>query len=168
MTVVTQDHIIQPFNGPIEIGLRALVVLNETYPDAASLQRLIVYDYLVVHSDDIPGGPIGLHPQTPHRGEELLVRRSVLQEGLLLYQSRSLVEQRFERSGLFFAATDRTSSFLDVLDTAYALELRERSQWLIAEFGDMSDGTLNKMVRDRVGHWGAEFALESVLWAEDP
>ena len=34
-----------PFNGPIEIGLRALTLLSEAFPFAYSLQRLVVSDY---------------------------------------------------------------------------------------------------------------------------
>lgn len=156
---------IAPFNGPVEIGLRALAVLNDAYPASYSLQRLVVFDYLIVHSDDVPGGPSGLHPQTPHRGGELLVRRGVLQEGLLLYQSRGLVQRRYEDSGVFFAATDRSAAFLDVLRTEYVVRLRERAAWLVRSFGKIPDADLEKMVRGHVGEWGAEFEMESVLWA---
>ena len=161
------SRFIAPFNGPVEIGLRALAVLNDAHPDAYSLQRLVVFDYLIVHSDDVPGGPSGLHPQTPHRGGELLVRRGALQEGLLLYQSRGLVERRYEAPGVFFAATDRSAAFLDVLRTEYLVDLRGRAAWLVGEFGDVPDADLDKMVRDHVGEWGSEFAMESVLWTED-
>ncbi len=42
---------------------RALCVLTSGYPGRHSLQRLTIYDYLVVHSDDIPGGPVGLQAE---------------------------------------------------------------------------------------------------------
>lgn len=167
MTTEEGKRFIAPFNGPVEIGLRALAVLNDAYPDAYSLQRLVVFDYLIVHSDDIPDGPSGLHPQTPRRGGELLVRRGVLQEGLLLYQSRSLVDQRYENSGVSFAATERSAAFLDVLRTEYVVGLRERAAWLVGSFGQIPDADLEKMVRDNLGEWGAEFEMESVLWEEE-
>lgn len=166
MTTCERKKVTVPFNGSVEIGLRALTVLNEAYPDAYSLQQLIVFDYLIVHSDDIPGGPSGLHPQTPHRGGELLVRRRVLQEGLLLYQSRNLVERIYKSSGVFFAATDRSAGFLDVLSTEYVLGLRERASWLVKCFGRLSDIELEKIVNDNIGEWGAEFVMESILWEE--
>jgi len=162
-----KKRFIAPFNGPVEIGLRALAVLNEAYPDAYSLQRLVIFDYLIVHSDDIPGGPSGLHPKTPHRGGELLVRRGVLQEGLLLYQSRGLVERRYENSGVLFVATDRSASFLDALSADYVAGLRERAAWLVSNFGMLPDVDLEQIVRNHVGEWGAEFEMESVLWAEE-
>lgn len=162
-----ERQFIAPFNGPVEIGLRALAVLNDAHPEAYSLQRLVVFDYLIVHSDDIPGGPSGLHPQTPHRGGELLVRREALQKGLLLYQSRGLVERSYEKSGIFFAATERSASFLDALSTEYLLELRKRAAWLVRSFGEIPDSDLEKMIKEYVGEWGAEFSMESVLWSEE-
>jgi hypothetical protein len=156
-----------PFNGPIEIGLRALSLLCEAFPAQYSLQRLVISDYLLVHSDDLPGGPTGLHPKTPHRGGELLVRRAVLEQGLMLYQSRGLLERHYTVTGVMFTATERTAGFLDALSSVYAAELRERATWLVSLFGEVTDGELLKIANSQVGEWGAEFAMESVLKVED-
>jgi hypothetical protein len=156
-----------PFNGPVEIGLRALCVLTAAYPSFYPLQRLVVFDYLLVHSDDFPGGPTGLHPQTPYRGGEILVRRGVLQDGLMLYESRGLIERAYKDGGVFFSATDTSAGFLDALRTEYVLGLRERARWVVDSLGQLTEADLDAMVRERVGTWGAEFVLESVLWAEE-
>lgn len=167
MTMATPSQFVSPFNGPIEIGLRALCVLTTAFPTAYALQRLVVFDYFLVHSDDIEGGPEGLHPQTPHRGGEILVRRGVLQDGLTLYESRGLIERVYQDGGIFFAATDRSADFLDTLSTEYLKALRERSNWVVDSFGLLADGELDAMVRERIGTWGAEFSMESVLWTEE-
>lgn len=167
MTIETPSQFVSPFNGPIEIGLRALCVLTTAFPTAYSLQRLVVFDYFLVHSDDIEGGPAGLHPQTPHRGGEILVRRGVLQDGLTLYESRGLIERVYKDGGIFFAATDRSADFLDTLSTEYLKALRERSDWVVDSFGLLADGELDAMVRERIGTWGAEFSTESVLWTAE-
>ena len=167
MTMATPSQFVSPFNGPIEIGLRALCVLTTAFPTAYALQRLVVFDYFLVHSDDIEGGPEGLHPQTPHRGGEILVRRGVLQDGLTLYESRGLVERIYKDGGIFFAATDKSADFLDTLSTEYLKALRERSDWVVDSFGPLADGELDAMVRERIGTWGAEFSMESVLWTEE-
>lgn len=167
MTTETPTPFVSPFNGPVEIGLRALCVLTTAFPAEYALQRLVVFDYFLVHSDDIEGGPEGLHPQTPHRGGEILVRRGVLQEGLMLYQSRGLVERVYKDSGIFFAATDKSADFLDTLSTEYLKRLRERADWVVKSFGLLDDTELDAMVRDRIGRWGTEFSMESVLWNEE-
>lgn len=167
VTTELPGQFVSPFNGPVEIGLRALCVLTTGFPTAYSLQRLVVFDYFLVHSDDIEGGPEGLHPRTPHRGGEILVRRGVLQEGLTLYESRGLVERIYRDGGIFFAATDKSADFLDTLGAGYLKGLRERADWIVDSFGLLADGDLDAMVRERIGTWGAEFLLESVLWTED-
>lgn len=158
---------VEPFNGPIEIGLRAIAILCEAYPQSMSLQRLVILDYLMVHSDDLPDGPPGLHPKTPHRGGELLVRRQVLQDGLALYRSRGLAAQLYTIKGVQFSATESSAAFLDVLSSAYARELRQKATWLQSNLGDMTDSLLESLAKKHMDNWGAEFAMESVLWSED-
>jgi hypothetical protein len=167
MTAENPIRFISPFNGPVEIGLRALCVLTAAFPSSYALQHLVVFDYLLVHSDDMPGGPAGLHPKTPHRGGEILVRRSVLQDGLALYESRGLIERAYQGGGIFFMATDKSAGFLDALGSEYLKGLRARSDWVFNNFGLLNDAELDAMVRERIGDWGAEFTMESVLWEEE-
>jgi hypothetical protein len=155
-----------PFNSPVEVGLRALAVLTACHPAAHGLQRLTVLDYLVVHSDDAPDGPPGLHPPTPYRAGELLLRRGVLEEGLLLYQSRGLIERRFDPNGVFYAATDSAAAFLDVFAGQYVEALRDRAAWVTDRFAAVSDEALSDLVRTWIGEWGAEFTESSVLREE--
>lgn len=164
----TEERIIlSPFNGPVESGLRAAVLLYTLFPEPASLQRLVIFDYLLIHSDDVPDGPPGLHPKTPYRSGELLVRRDTLRRGMLLYMSRGLIDDLYRDSGLAFAATERTGSFLDALTSEYVLALRSRSEWVVGRFASFDDRDLDGFVKQHLGEWGAEFEMDSVLWAED-
>lgn len=168
VTPMSKERYIAPFNGPLEIGLRMTTILNEAYPKAYSLERLVILDYLVVHSDDIDGGPKGLHPKTPHRGGELLVRRDAIWKGLYLYMSRNLIERRFQDKGIHYAATEHTGAFLDTLNAEYSSALRERSTWLVNHFGPMTDSEIEDLKHSHLDEWGAEFENESVLWLEEP
>jgi hypothetical protein len=151
-----------PFNSPLECGLRALVILVEAHPSTCDLQRLVYYDYLLVHSEDA-GGPNSLHPATPNRSGELLVRREVLERGLFLFLSRGLVERHFSERGIGFAASETSQPFLQSLTTAYTASLRERGEWVISSFGDYSDEALAEYFRTRIDQWGAEFESESLF-----
>ena len=156
-----------PFNSPTEIGLRSTVVLFEMYPEVASLQRLVVYDYLLVHSDDVPGGPPGLHPKTPYRSGELLVRRESLQKGLLLYMSRGLVRGLYLPKGLRYSATETTGGFVESFVAEYVGDLRRRSAWLVQQFAGRTDAALDEFAREHLGRWGAEFETEALLWEDN-
>lgn len=155
------------FNSPTEIGLRSTVLLFELYPGVASIQRLVVYDYLLVHSDDVPNGPNGLHPKTPYRSGELLVRRNTLQAGLLLYISRGLVCEMYLSEGLRYSATEQTGGFIDSFNATYVDDLRSRAIWLVEQFGGQTDDQLDEFAREHLGEWGAEFDNEALLWEEN-
>lgn len=167
MSIVASTRVLEPFNGPVEIGLRSLAVLSEVFPLSYSLQRLVIFDYLLVHSDDMPNGPVGLHPKTPHRSGELLVRRAVLEPGLMLYQSRGLLERQYTETGVMFSATERSAAFLDTLASDYVKQLRERAIWLVSLLGETPDEEVLAIAKANIGEWGAEFAMESVLKMED-
>ena len=171
MTVAADaHHVPRPFNTPLECGLRLLFVLAATAPRAADLQRLISYDYLLVHSGDVPDGPQSLHPAMPFRGSEWLVRRDVVARGLDLMFARELVSKEFMPEGIFYAGNDLSRAFVGLLRTAYARELGVRASWIAERFTPLSDGSLTMFMTENVGRWGAEFdrltALPSLLPAD--
>jgi hypothetical protein len=134
-----------------------LFVLNAAGGQAADLQRLVSYDYLLVHSGDVVDGPASLHPAVPFRGAELLVKRDAIKAGLNQMFSRELLKKSFDLSGITYRSTELTAAFINLLTTKYAGELRLRAEWVIGRFGKMSDTDLSAFMTEHVGRWGAEF-----------
>src|SRR6266404_5680651 len=122
-----------PFNSALETGIRTLAILVASYPRTHDLGRLVQYDYLTVHSADADGPP-SLHPPLPLRSGELLVRRALIESGLRLMMSRSLIRREFSLDGLLYSAEDSAAAFLDNLQTHYMAQLRERAAWVAATF----------------------------------
>lgn len=147
----------RPFNTPLECGLRALFMLDAQRERSADLQRLVSYDYLLVHSGDVPGGPSSLHPAVPFRGSELLVKRDLVGAGLNQMHSRELLQKSFDVSGILYRATQLTSAFVALLSSSYALDLRERAKWVAINFGSFSDSELDAFMSENIGRWGGEF-----------
>lgn len=145
-----------PFNSALETGVRSLWVLSEGHPGAFDLQRLVYFDYLVVHSADA-AGPASLHPRTPLRNGELLVRRGLIERGLLLMISRGLVERRVDARGISFAATEEAGPFLECLTSGYAQALRERAEWAVTRFGGLSDRDFRSFIDANFERWSREF-----------
>lgn len=152
-----------PFNSPLECGLRTLVLLDAAHPASCDLQRLVFYDYLLVHSGDVPGGPDSIHPPTPLRSGEALVRRHWIERGLLLMLSRELVTRAFSPQGIIYQASPLTASFLGYMEEPYTKQLRERAQWVIGRFGAYSDHTLIDFFKENLDRWGGEFIREDLL-----
>jgi hypothetical protein len=149
------------FSTPLELGLRALFLLA-VLPTPVDLQRLVVLDYLLVHSADA-GGPESLHPATPHRSGEILVKRDVLRQGLRLMTSRDLISTDFSSDGIRYRATDLTQPFLRYLAGPYIDELRDRASWVAQKFGGMSNQILGEYVTLHLREWGGEFLNEAVV-----
>ncbi len=140
------------FNSPLEAGMRTVCVLVPAHPKAFDVQRLVAFDYLVVHSGDM-GGPESLHPQLPNRSAELLVRRQIVERGLHLMLHRGLVERQVDASGIRYRAGELAATFLESLTVPYLRALRERGDWVAGNFGDMSDETLRHTMGRFFGRW---------------
>lgn len=153
----------RPFNSPLEYGLRLLFVLDAAQGATCDLQRLIAYDYLLVHSGDVETGPDSLHPPVPFRGGELLVKREVLAAGLNQMVAKELLDRTFGVEGVGYRANDLTRAFLGLLKNSYAADLQWRARWLIETFGTYADDALERYMNEHVGLWGAEFDRLSAL-----
>lgn len=152
-------------NSPVEIGLRALVLLVESSPQPLDLQQLVTLDYFLVHSGDVDGGPESLHPPSPLRSGEVAVRRELLDKGLSLYQLRGLVRHAPTKAGFAYSAESGAGAFLDALRSAYVERLRGHAEWVIESFALLEYGDLNRTLETSLSKWKKEFA--AVLPEED-
>lgn len=147
------------FNGPLETGVRSVVILDAAFPTSYDLARLTWLDHLVVHTADIEG-PDSLHPDIPQRTGELLVRRRLVEDGLKLMARVHLVVGIPEPEGIMYCATDEGTAFVDSLRSPYAKTLKERAAWLATKLSDMSYHDLAALIEQRIGRWAVEFQGE--------
>ena len=161
--IVPASPVTRLFNTPLECGLRVLFLLEACRPQQLDLQRLISYDYLLVHSGDVEDSPGSLHPAVPFRGSEWLVKRDLVRNSLDLMFARELVEKRLEPQGIFYAASELTDKFTALLKSNYAQSLVSRAQWVANRFGATSDAELESFMTINVGRWGAEFERLTAL-----
>ena len=149
---------VQTFNSPIETGMRALILLAASYPTQLDLQRLLEYDYMMVHTGDVDGPP-SIHPALPLRSGELLVRRQLIERGLMLMISRGLVSRHAMPNGFMYQAEDDAGPFLDVLTAEYLNNLKDRAEWVVHRFRDMSDQQIRSMLTRVYDQWSREFQI---------
>ena len=144
-----------PFNTAFETGIRSLAILVSAYPRSFDLPRLVVLDHLVVHTGDV-GGPRSLHPALPMRSAALLVRRPVVERGLLLMMSRGLTERTVGLDGISYRAGEFSETFVQSLASPYILALRERAQWVSDELVGLDDDAFRHRIHSAFGDWLAE------------
>lgn len=176
--IVNQGRGPVTFNGPLEAGIRAVAILGAAFPRAYDLQRLVALDYLLVHTGDV-GGPDSLHPPTPLHSAELLVRRKLVEEGLLLTMTRDLVRRDVTLDGIKYGAGENTATFLSALTSSYLAGLKERAGWLVSAVGDHTDKQFRDVMRRFSDQWieawagrndtgttGPQASKPRILWTE--
>ncbi len=155
-TIMSQERKPITFNGPLEAGIRAVSILGAAYPQTYDLQRLVALDYLLVHTGDIDG-PDNLHPPTPTHSAELLVRRKLIEQSLLLMMTRDLVAREVTSDGIKYAAGENAETFLSSVSSSYLVALKERAAWLVENLGDLTDEKFKGMMRRFFDKWVEEF-----------
>lgn len=145
-----------PFNSPLETGIRSLAILVAAYPASLDLQRLVEMDYLVVHSGDADG-PESLHAPLPLRAGELLVRRGLIETGLLLMMSRGLVLRVPKDDGIHYVAGEGTAPFLASLTADYSRRLRDRAEWAVKRFEAIPTEEIRSMTHRFFERWSSQF-----------
>lgn len=113
-----QLRTVSVFNSPLETGIRSTAILLAAYPHGFDLQRLVAFDYFVVHTEDL-GGPPSLHPKTPLRTGELLVRRKAIERSLLLMIAANMVYRKIDEYGVIYYAGEAASVFFNNISTEY-------------------------------------------------
>src|ERR1700733_951685 len=136
---------VRTFNSPIETGVRALILLAESYPQQLDLQRILEFDYIMVHTGDVDGPP-SIHPALPLRSGELLVRRQLIERGLMLLISRGLISRHATANGFMYRAEDDAGPFIDALSAEYLEDLKNRAVWVVDRFSGMSDRDIRIML----------------------
>ena len=88
-------------NNDIEIALRLLILLEELKAEV-DFQRLIFYDYAILHSEDFDASQTSLIPSSPFRKEELNVKTELIQNALSLLSKKQLIDINFAKTGIFY------------------------------------------------------------------
>lgn len=146
---------ISVFNSPFELGLRMVYLLCALRPRAADLQKLILLDYATVYSGDL-GGPHSLHTPVPYRGNEMLSRRTLIEQGLHLMSTRGLVDARLDDQGISYVAGPNALALVGSVSAPYFVQLEERCQWAARQFSNVDSITLTQEFSDMGHRWGAE------------
>ncbi len=144
------------FNSVFETGVRAIFVLVSVYPESLDLEDLVALDHLVVHAEDV-GGPKSLHPATTTHATEMLVRRELVYDGLLLMQARSLVDRLANSEGIFYRAGDEARNFVAYLTSPYFKQLAEAARFLASLRTSLGKPAFYELVEDQLERWAIQF-----------
>lgn len=160
MDIMETKKNINPFNNSVEAGLRILTILNEAFPKSFDLQNLVYLDYLTIHSADIDKTTQSLHPAVPYRSGEIMVRSSIIENGLNLFMTKNLIEKQYNINGIEYKATENAMPFLESLEEIYSTKLQEKANWAVRKYSKHSKKELKNIMTPRLSEINNEFNIE--------
>ena len=95
------------------------------------------------------------------------MRRGLIESGLRLMMSRSLVQREFHNQGFLYSADDSAASFLDNMKSPYIVALRDRAEWVATTFDNLTTDEVDSIVRHLFESWTIEFQPAQSGWQED-
>ncbi|MEU4806371.1 ABC-three component system middle component 2 [Actinosynnema sp. NPDC023587] len=141
-----------PLNGPLEYGVRVLVMLTEAYPEQLDINHLVLLDHSVLHTAEL-GGPPSIHPAHALHAGELGVRRASIEEGLRVMMRAGLVDMRASAAGIRYEAGDEAHSFVSALASGYIAKLRDRCRWVVERFAPLPEEEVRRQTAAIFGSW---------------
>ncbi|KZK80050.1 hypothetical protein PsAD46_04039 [Pseudovibrio sp. Ad46] len=153
---------IYTFNSSFETGVRSLCLLVVDLSISLDLQQLSAFDYLVVHTGDFEAAPPSLHPEMPNRSGELVIRRELVERGLVLMESKGLVKMHLTQSGFCYSATELAKVILDSLQAPYMEDLKKRASWVIAHHVTVDQDAFSTVFNKAFDQWSTEFQFEQI------
>jgi hypothetical protein len=160
MEIMGTTKNINPFNNSVESGLRVLTILNESFPKSFDLQNLVYLEYLTIHSADIDKTTQSLHPAVPYRSGEIMVRSSIIEEGLKLFIIKKLIEKQYNTNGIEYKATENAMPFLESLEENYSIKLQEKANWAIGKYSKHTKQELKNLMNPKLSEIDNEFNIE--------
>ena len=154
------------FNSALETGVRSICILVADLSNKFDIQQLLALDHIVVHTGDIENAPPSLHPNILQRSGELLVRRPLIENGLVLMESKRLVQKVITPDGFYYCATELASVFIESLTNEYIKELSQRAQWAVTMYNDYGDMLFSEIFNSAFDRWRNEFQIAEMSIAK--
>ncbi|WP_369281084.1 ABC-three component system middle component 2 [Yaniella sp.] len=145
----------RPLNSPLEVGLRAVIVLTEAFPNALDMDRLLLMDYVLLHSGDF-GGPDSLQPPLSTRGGELGAKREILNHGLQMMMRAGMVDVLASSDGITYRASEAASPFLQLVRSNMLGQLSRVARWVVHELSGLSDDSILDRTSQIERQWSAD------------
>lgn len=161
----------KPLNSPLEVGIRTVVLLAESFPDVLDIDRLVLMDYWLLHSGDF-NGPRSIQPALSTRNGELGIKRTILEHGVQLMTRAGMIEVSTTIQGITYQASESAAPFLQLIRSEMLDQLSQVARWVCMEFAGLTDDRIRELMgsvmRQRTEEWNEALprgaADEVMVW----
>lgn len=133
------------YNTPIELGIRASILLNYLSPNYATINKISYLDYIAIYSKNYTGSK-SLHPEVPMHQMEFILRYDALKSGLLQMIKKGIINTEVINSEIYYCKGENNFSFIHLLDNKYHMDLLFKCQIVAEKFGHLSENSLYELI----------------------
>lgn len=148
------------------MGIRVLVLLERSIITKHTLQRLCVYDYILLHAGDIDLSQSNIHPSHPYRSSEYPIKFQIIEKAIYLLISRKLLDVYADKDGITYGSNVRTKWFLSAFESEYVKKLKRTAEWINAKYSGSTDEELSLLMKHKITKWGDEFKNQILFDSE--
>lgn len=133
-------------NSPLEVALRALIILSTNANKFYSIEKLAYLDHIITHMNDYGLMKQNLHNKSIFLESELIAKQILLKKGLLYLISKDLVQVIIKDSKIYYKSNKFSNLFLNTFLSNYYKNYKSFSNIVIEKFGKIHTNLLKEVV----------------------
>lgn len=150
------------YNTPIEIGVRLLMIIVKNKIEI-DFDKLLILDYLSLHSNVINNEFKSLHPDNPFHGLEVYSKMNISKSAINLLVSKGLIDVKFTSKGIVYSSNSISEYFLSFFECDYYKELEESIEKIIDNFNSYNSDELQEYIFKNIDKWNGNSRSLSVI-----
>lgn len=143
------------YNTPIEIGVRLLMIIVKNKIEI-DFDKLLILDYLSLHSNIINDKSKSLHPDNPFHGLEIYSKMNISKNAINILISKGLIDVNFTSKGIAYSSNSISEYFLSFFEGDYYNELEKSIEIIIDNFNSYSSEELQEYVLKNIDKWNSK------------
>lgn len=150
------------YNTPVEIGVRLLMIIVKSKIEI-DFDKLLILDYLSLHSNVINNRFKSLHPDNPFHGLEIYSKINISKSAINLLISKGLIDVKVTSKGIVYNSNSISEYFLSFFEGDYYKELEESVEKIIDNFNSYSSEELQKYILKNIDKWNGNGRSLSII-----
>ncbi|CUP73500.1 ABC-three component system middle component 2 [Clostridium baratii] len=143
-------------NSPLEVALRALIILSTNTNKFYSIEKLAYLDQIITHMKDYGLMEQNLHNKSIFLESELITKQILLKRGLLYLVSKDLVQVIIKDSKIYYKSNKFSDLFLNTFTSIYYDDYKLFANIVIKKFGKTHTNLLKNVVLENIYLKGVE------------
>lgn len=137
------------FNSSFETGLRVLLVLSSIQPKAATVDRIVAYDFITIYGRDFEVSHNNLHGDSNFNFSELASKRANCNEGIKEFVLDGFISINRTEEGFTYFLNEKGKKYVESLSSDYANQYLKIAKEVHKKFAEILDEEIIKLINKK-------------------